>query len=341
VGDVGERPAVHKGRSALQRLQQVRLYGVAQEHRHGARHPEVLGGHGPPVVGAGEDDPAKSHPQVLQVGGQREDRHDLRGDRDLPLRLPRIPVLVSAQPDHRMPDRPVGDVHHPRPQDREGIDAERVAVGDRVVQEGRGQVVRGPDGVVVAGQVEVEVLHRDHLAPAAAGRAALDAEHGSQGWLADADRGPVADPVESLRQPHRGRGLALAEGRGGDRGDDHVPAPAPGRHRLALQPLDALEADLRLDRPVQLHLVVVQAEFAGNLEDGARCDGAGDLEAGRHHRGYPPVRDVGWAPRDAPRSPRGTSRPPRGTLRPVTGSPARPRRRSAGPGRSRRPTAGG
>ena len=35
------------------------------------------------------------------------------------------------------------------------------------------------DGVDVAGQVEVEVLHRDDLAVAAAGRAALDAEHGA------------------------------------------------------------------------------------------------------------------------------------------------------------------
>jgi hypothetical protein len=42
--------------------------------------------------------------------------------------------------------------------------------------EGGGEIVGRADRVDVAGQVEVEVLHRDHLAVAAAGRAALDAE---------------------------------------------------------------------------------------------------------------------------------------------------------------------
>ena len=54
------------------------------------------------------------------------------------------------------------------------------------------EVVRGADRVDVAGQVEVEVLHRDDLAVAAAGRAALDPEHGPEARLADRDRGPCA-----------------------------------------------------------------------------------------------------------------------------------------------------
>ena len=50
----------------------------------------------------------------------------------------------------------------------------------------RHQVVGGRDGVDVAGQVQVEILHRDHLAVAAAGRAALDAEGRALAGLADA-----------------------------------------------------------------------------------------------------------------------------------------------------------
>ena len=49
----------------------------------------------------------------------------------------------------------------------------------------RNQVVRRSDGVDVAGQVQVEVLHRHHLAVAAAGRTAFDAEGRPLRGLAD------------------------------------------------------------------------------------------------------------------------------------------------------------
>ena len=74
------------------------------------------------------------------------------------------------------------------------IDAERVLVVEAVVEERAGEVVGGADGVDVAGQVEVEVLHRDDLAVAAAGGPALDPEDRPERWLADADRRLVADP---------------------------------------------------------------------------------------------------------------------------------------------------
>ena len=41
--DVGERAAMHEGRIVLQRLHQVRLHGVLQQHRHGAVGLDVAG----------------------------------------------------------------------------------------------------------------------------------------------------------------------------------------------------------------------------------------------------------------------------------------------------------
>ena len=51
---------------------------------------------------------------------------------------------------------------------------------------GRHEVVGGRDGMDVAGQVKVEILHRNHLAVAAASRAALDPEGGALAGLPDA-----------------------------------------------------------------------------------------------------------------------------------------------------------
>ena len=154
--------------------------------------PEVLGGDRLAVGRRRQDDPPEPGAQVEQVGREGEDRHDLGADRDHELGLARDAVLAPAEADDDVAQRPVADVDDARPEDPVRVDAERVLVVEAVVEERAGQVVRRADGVDVAGQVEVEVLHRDDLAVAAAGRAALDPEDRAERRLADVDRGLLA-----------------------------------------------------------------------------------------------------------------------------------------------------
>jgi hypothetical protein len=93
-----------------------------------------------------------------------------------------MPFSRPPRPIDALPQRPVADVDDARPEDRVGSMPSALPwwSGCRGT---RRQVVRRADGVDVAGQVEVEVLHRDDLAVAAAGGAALDPEHGPRlGW---------------------------------------------------------------------------------------------------------------------------------------------------------------
>ena len=86
------------------------------------------------------------------------------------------------------------------------------------------QVVRGADRVDVAGEVEVQVLHRHDLRVAAARGAALDPEDRPERGLAQAEHRLAADVAEALRERDRGRRLALAGLRRRDRGDaDELP----------------------------------------------------------------------------------------------------------------------
>src|SRR5262245_1424488 len=79
------------------------------------------------------------------------------------------------------------------------------------------QVVRSRNRVNVAGQMQVEVLHWDHLRVAAARRAALDAEGGTLRGLADAGEDRLAQMrAERLRQADGCRSLAFAQGCRGD-----------------------------------------------------------------------------------------------------------------------------
>ena len=89
------------------------------------------------------------------------------------------------------------------------IEAENVPVHEVRVDQRREEVVRRRDRVEVAGEVEVQVLHRDHLRVAAARSASLDAEDGPERGLAQAEHGLLAEHAEALGQRHGGRGLAL------------------------------------------------------------------------------------------------------------------------------------
>jgi len=130
--------------------------------------------------------------------------------------------------------------------------------------------------VDVAGEVEVHVLHRDDLCVAGAGGAALDPEHGAERRLAQAEERPLADRAEPLRERHGGRRLSLAPFRRRDGRDaDELSV------RLAREPFENGERDLRLVPPVQVDLVGEESRLLGDLGDGPELRSLGDLEGGR------------------------------------------------------------
>ena len=112
--------------------------------------------------------------------------------------------------DDHVAQRAVVHVEHARPEHAAGVDAQRVAPVDMVVEHRGEQVVRRGDGVEVAGEMQVDLGHRHDLRLAAAGGAALLAEAGSEAGLAQRDRRLLAEPAERIAQSDRRRGLALA-----------------------------------------------------------------------------------------------------------------------------------
>ena len=72
--------------------------------------------------------------------------------------------------------RSIVHVQYAPPRDAAAVDAKRIAPIDVIVDQGREQIISGTDRMQVAGEVEIDVLHRHHLGIAATGRAALHAE---------------------------------------------------------------------------------------------------------------------------------------------------------------------
>ena len=282
VRDVGERAGVHQARLPLERLDQVGLDRVLEQHGHRPGGAEVLGGNRIAAGGVGGRDPTDPLPQVLEVAGDGEDRHHLRRGGDIEAALARVAVGLAAEPERDLAQGPIVHVDGPLPRHAQRVDAVRVAVQDRRVEDRREQVVRGADRVDVAGEVKVEVLHRHDLGEAAPGRAALHPEHRADRRLAKAEDGAAADVAHALGEPDRGGRLALSR-----LGRRH-----PGdADELAVRPVgeavQGRERDLALVATVGLDLLGLEVESGADLVDRQERRLLGDLEAVLHLVRFP------------------------------------------------------
>ena len=103
VGDVGERPAVHQARLALERLDQVGLDRVLEQHGHRAGGAEVLGGDRLAAVercSATVIAPSRRR-RSCRSRDDGQDRHDLGGGGDVESGLARVAVGAAAEADRR------------------------------------------------------------------------------------------------------------------------------------------------------------------------------------------------------------------------------------------------
>lgn len=288
VGDVGEGAAVDEGRNAFEGLDEVGLEGVLEEHGHGPLSAQIAGRDGPVVVGVGDDDPGQAFLQIGDARGETEDGHDLRGDGDVEAVLPGHALGLASQADDDVAEGPVVHVHDAAQDDAAGVDVELVALLERVVDHGGQQVVGRRDGMDVAGEVDVDVLHGDDLAVAASGGSALDAEDGAQRGLPQGQGRLLAQPGQSLGQAYGGRRLPLSGRRRRDGRDKDQLAVV-----VAPDPLPEVERDLGLVLAVVFKIVVADSEFGGDGIDGLHDALLGDVDVGEVLAHIKPPRHVG------------------------------------------------
>ena len=276
MGDVGEGAAMHERRVVLERLDQVRLDGILEQRGAGTLGLDV--GNGDRLAGAavGDDDAAEAGLEVVKVGGQAEHCHDLGGDGDVEAVLAADAVTGGAEAVDHVAELTVVHVDAAAPNDVVEVDVELVALLDVVVEHSGEQVVGSTDGVEVAGEVQVDVLHGDDLGIAAARSATLDAKHGAQRRLTQAEHGALADLAQCIMQANRRGGLALASRRGVD-----------GRHedKLCLHGLILVGMDVDLGLVVTIGLArrPVDTSLLGYFLDRQHRCFLCDLDIGLRH----------------------------------------------------------
>ncbi len=285
VRDVREGSAVDERGLPFERLHEVGLDRVLEEHRHRARRLHLFCGDRLALVRLADGDGAEPGAEVAEVAGDGDEAHHLAARGDVEARLARIAVDTAAETRDDVAQGTVVHVHATAPRDRDRIDAELVAVQQVRVDHGAEQVVGSRDRMQVAGEVEVQVLHRHDLRVAAARGTALDAEDGAERGLAQREHRLAAEHAETLGERHRRRRLALARRGRRDRG--HVDQLRVGP---VGEPVDHGEVDLALVAAVLLQLVGLDARLGGDVGDGAQLRRLRDLEAREH--GVQPFRSV-------------------------------------------------
>lgn len=96
VGNICERPAVHKAGRAFYGLDEVGLNRILKQGCKRTLHAEIAAEHGLVVIGVADQDAAEPLFEVFNAGGKAEDRHHLGGDGN------HEPV-VARTPSNRLP----------------------------------------------------------------------------------------------------------------------------------------------------------------------------------------------------------------------------------------------
>ena len=214
VRDVGEGAAMYDRGNVLKGLYEVGLEGVLEKGCHSALCVQVACCDGLLLadfaVCVADDDPGESLLEIVNVAGQAQNCHDLGSYSDVVAVLTGCAVDSSAQAVHYEAELAVIHIHASSPCDLAGIDIKLISLIDVVVDHSCQQVVRRADGVEVACEVQVNVLHGNDLRIAAACGAALDAEDRSEGGLAERHHDLLAKLLKAVSQTDGRCGLAFA-----------------------------------------------------------------------------------------------------------------------------------
>ena len=143
-----------------------------------------------------------------------------------------------------------------------------------VIEHRSEQVVCSADGVEVAGEVQVDVFHRNDLRIAAACCTALDAEDRAQRRLTQSDEHVLAELLHAVGQADSGRGLAFT-GRGGVDGGD--------QNQLAVGALDLVQdvvVNLGLVLAILLQVLIIHTSDLSDLGDGPHLCFLCDFDVG-------------------------------------------------------------
>lgn len=152
---------------------------------------------------------------------------------------------------------------------------------EMIVEKGGKEIMAGGHRMRVPREMEIDILHGDHLGLSSAGASPFYPEHGAQRWLPERDDSPMAQSRESHGQTDRCCRLSLTQRCRIDGRHKHIPTQPP-----VLEAIQYPQNYLGLIRSVQDEFLGVKTELTAYLDDGPWSAGlrAFEMTQGFHSR---------------------------------------------------------
>jgi hypothetical protein len=126
------------------------------------------------------------------------------------------------------------------------------------------QVVCNADRMEIAGEVEIDVLHRQNLSVSATRRSAFYAETRTEAGLTQTNDRFLADMIQRIAQTNRRRCLSFSRCGRRDRGYENQLCIGP-----PLKPVQVIQGNLCLEMAIQKKIAELYAQLpVCNLSDG-------------------------------------------------------------------------
>ena len=180
VGNVCKGASVDESWCLLGGLYEIGMDGIDEQGCDGSRDTEVVDGEGTVIDGDAEENVADAPLQVFNVGSKTKDSHQFGSRGDVEARGTLYAVGTAANADVYMTEAAVVDIEYAFPIDFLEEGPFIAMLVEMIVEQRAERVVGRGDGMEVAGEVEIDFLHRQHLRIASSCSSALDSETGTQ-----------------------------------------------------------------------------------------------------------------------------------------------------------------
>ena len=208
VCNVGKRTAVYECCCILSGLNEVRSQSVAQKDGYGCSYTEILNGERLALNGVAQEDVLDATAQVVLVLCKTENSHNLRCRSDVKSRLAYNAIGFAAHTGYDVAQSAVVNVEHAVPQNLAQSETVVTVLVHVVVEQCSDSVVSRSDSVEVASEVQVNLVHRQHLGVATATRTALHSEYRTERRLTQSADSVLADVVQTESQTDSNGSLA-------------------------------------------------------------------------------------------------------------------------------------
>ena len=155
-------------------LHQIGVERIAHQHGDGASYPKILDLEELAIGSNAQHDVFDATLQILLAGGQTEDCHQFRGRGNVEACL--RDNTVATKPRHHIAQSTIVHIEHTLPEDLTERETFFAMLVDVVVEHGADRIMGRCDSMKVTCEVEVDLLHRQHLGIATACRTSLHAE---------------------------------------------------------------------------------------------------------------------------------------------------------------------